>query len=189
MKFKEIEFKYDASHIDMEKFMEVVEAMNPVKRMLVASYDEYFTDKDGNFIRYRYHDSRGELTIKRKTTEKNNNERIEVNLPTAGDNLAPVTAFVDLLGYKYNFGIFKTCKIYWLDNVVLVYYIVYDKKMNELRRFVEIEADEDQTWPDEQAAWAQVEKYEKVFEQFGITPKHRMRRSLFEIFRKDSPKS
>lgn len=185
MKFKEIEFKYDARDISMEKFVEMVEGMHPNKRMLVSSYDDYFTDEAGNFIRYRYHDSRGELTIKRKTSDKNNNERVEVNVPTGGDNLEATAAFVNLLGYKHNFGIFKTCKIYWVDNAVLVYYVVYDPKtLKELRRFVEIEADEDYRWASEQEAWAHVEKYEKMFEPLGITSRNRMKKSLFEIFKK-----
>lgn len=189
MKFKEIEFKYDAADIEMEKFIDMVEEMKPEKRMLVSSYDDYFTDDKGNFIRYRYHDSRGELTIKRKVTDKNNNERVEVNLPTGGDNFEATEAFVNLLGYKHNFGIFKTCKIYWVDNVVLVYYVVYDKKgLKESRRFIEIEADEEKTWANEEAAWAHVEKYEKLFEPLGITSRNRMRKSLYELFRKESPK-
>jgi adenylate cyclase class IV len=185
MHFKEIEFKYDADTISMKVFEDLMENnFQHRKKMLVSSYDDYFTDPAGNFIRYRYTDGRGELTIKRKTSDKNNNERIEVNVPTAGDNLKTVTAFVDLLGYKHNFGIYKTCKIYWIDKVVLVYYVVYDKEMKELRRFIEIEADEELSWESEQQAWDEIAKWEKVIEPLGITPKNRLRKSLFEIFRK-----
>lgn len=185
MQFKEIEFKYDAKDISMNAFTDMVEAQFVIrKKMMVSSYDDYFTDVNSNFVRYRYTDGRGELTIKRKTSDKNNNERIEVNLPTAGDNLKTVSAFVDLLGYKHNFGIYKTCKIYWLDKVVVVYYVVYDKELKELRRFIEIEADEDLQWDSEQQAWDEVIKCEKLFETLGITPKHRLRKSLFEIFKK-----
>ena len=186
MKFKEIEFKYDAQAVSMNKFVELMETFTIDKKMLVSSYDDYFVDQPGNFIRYRYTDGRGELTIKRKTTDKNNNERIEVNVPTAGDNLKTVEAFVDLLGYKHNFGIYKTCKIFWIDKVVMVYYVVYDKEMKEQRRFIEIEANEDLPWESEQAAWDEVVKWEKVIEPLGITPQHRLRKSLFEIFRKAS---
>lgn len=190
MHFKEIEFKYDADDISMAKFITIVEALGKInKKMMVSSYDDYFTDVNSNFIRYRYTDGRGELTIKRKTTEKNNNERVEVNVPTAGDNFNAVEAFVDLLGYKHNFGIYKTCKIYWLDNVVLVYYVVYDKEMKELRRFIEIEADEEFNWTTEQDAWDHVSKYEKLLEPLGITSRNRMRKSLYEIFKKEAVKS
>lgn len=184
MHFKEIEYKYDADNVSMEKFVELVEGFPSTKKMMVSSYDDYFVNQEGNFIRYRYTDGRGELTIKRKLSDKNNNERIEVNVPTAGDNLKTVAAFVDLLNYKHNFGIYKSCKIYWTGKVVLVYYVVYDKELKELRRFIEIEADEDLPWASEQEAWDEIAKYEKLMEPLGITSKNRLKKSLFEIFRK-----
>lgn len=187
MKFKEIETKYDAGEISMQKFVDLVETLKPSKKMMVSSYDDYFTNTNGDFVRYRYTDDRGELTIKKKTNPNNNLERLEINVPTAGDNLKTIEAFMDQLGYKYNFGIYKTCKIYWVDNVVLVYYVVYDKELKEKRRFIEVEADEDYDWESEQAAWDHVQKYEKFFEPFGISPKNRLRKSLFEIFRKEMP--
>lgn len=187
MHYKEIESKYDAADISMTKFVELVtEGHKVTKELLVSSFDDYFIDKDGNFIRYRYTDSRGELTIKRKMIEKNNNERIEVNVPTTGNNLKAIGAFVDLLGYKHNFGIYKTCQIYWVDKVVLVYYVVYDKEMKELRRFIEIEADEEHQWASEEEAWNEVTKYEQILSPLGLSPQKRLKKSLFEIFRKMS---
>lgn len=182
MKFKEIETKYSADGKSMQDFMDLVEPMKPNKVMLVSSYDDYFVNKKENFIRYRYTDNRGELTIKYKTTDKNNNERIEINLPTAGDNFLHVSEFCKYLGYDWNFGIYKTCKIYWVDNMVLVYYVVYNKEMKELRRFIEIEADEDHEWESEQQAWDKVVEYEKILAPLGITAQNRLKKSLFEIF-------
>lgn len=185
MKFKEIETKYDAGDVSWQAFIDLVTTFNPNKWMLVSSYDDYFTNKDNCFIRYRYTDDRGELTIKKKTIDKNNNERIEVNVPTSGDNLATIQAFAELLGYSYNFGIYKTCKIAFLDRVVLVYYVVYDKEMKEQRRFIEVEANEHFEWQSEQDAWNEVVTYEKLLEPLGITPQNRLKKSLFEIFKKD----
>jgi adenylate cyclase class IV len=105
-----------------------------------------------------------------------------VNVPTSGDNVNTIQAFVGLLGYKHNFGIFKTCKIFWLDKVDFVYYVVYDKEFKELRRFIEIEALEDVKWDSEEQAWNEVTKYEKLLEPLGITPRNRMKKSLFEQF-------
>ncbi len=184
MKFKEIETKYAAENIKREAFLQLVEQLPIRKKMNVSSYDTYFVNEGGDFVRYRYTDDRGELTIKRKTNKTNNNDRIEVNLPTAGGNLSTVSAFCSLLGYKLNFEIFKTCNIFWTDKVVVVYYVVYDKELEELRRFIEIEADEDLEWESEEQAWNEVVKYEKMFEAIGITPHNRLRKSLFEIFRK-----
>lgn len=184
MHFKEVELKYDAVNVSMQAFVDLIESKFKIdKKMTVSSYDDYFVDQSNNFIRYRHHDDVGELTIKRKTTEKNNNERIEVNLPTSGDNFKTVSAFVNLLGYNYDFGIYKTCRIFWVDKIVLVYYVVYDKELKELRRFMEIEANEASTWESEQQAWDEVVKYERLLEPLGITAKNRLKKSLFEIFR------
>lgn len=183
MHFKEIETKYSANDIDINKFVDLVEVLNP-NWVMVSSFDDYFTNKDGEFIRYRYTDHSGELTIKRKTTDANNNNRVEVNLKTEGKSFKTVQAFADLLGYKLNFSIYKTCKIAILDKVVLVYYVVYDNKLNELQRFIEIEAKEDHDWASEDEAWAEVIKFEKMFEPIGIGPRNRLKKSLFEIFKK-----
>jgi adenylate cyclase class IV len=183
MEFKEVETKYYADDIKMDDFVKLVQPLDP-EWIMVSSYDDYFINDNDEFIRYRYHDHMGELTIKRKTTDANNNNRVEVNVPTDGKSSKSVAAFVDLLGYKFNFSIFKTCKIAFLDRVVLVYYVVYDKNLNELHRFVEIEANEKFAWGSEVEAWDEVIKYEKMFEPLGITPKHRLRKSLYELFKK-----
>lgn len=186
MNYKEIETKYSANDIKMEDFVKLVSPLNP-QWMMVSSYDDYFTNKDGEFIRYRYTDHMGELTIKRKTVDTNNNNRIEVNIPTDGKNGSAIEAFVGLLGYSRNFSIFKTCKIAFLEKIVLVYYIVYDANLNEKQRFIEIEANEKYKWSSEDEAWEELLKYEKMMESLDITPKNRLRKSLFEIFKKNSP--
>jgi adenylate cyclase class IV len=183
MHFKEIETKYYANNIGMDDFVKLVQPLNP-EWVMVSSYDDYFTNSSDEFVRYRYHDTMGELTIKRKTQDTNNLNRVEVNLPTQGKNSKTVEAFVDLLGYKLNFSIFKTCKIAFLQKVVLVYYVVYDENLNEKQRFIEVEANEKYEWTSEQEAWDEVLKYEKMLEPLGITPKHRLRKSLFELFKK-----
>ena len=145
---------------------------------------DYYTNDTGEFIRYRYTDSRGELTIKRKLKDSNNLERIEVNIPTAGDAKKEVSAFVNLLGYQHNFCVYKTCNIFWTDKINVVYYVVYDEEFKEKRRFIEVEANEDVEWENEEAAWGEITKFEKLLEPLGITAKNRLRKSLFELFRK-----
>lgn len=185
MEFKEVEFKYDASDIKLESFLSLIKDLPIKKRLVVSSYDDYFVNEDGDFVRYRHNDARGELTIKRKTKKTNNNQRVEVNLPTKGDSLETVNAFMKLLGYKYNFGIYKTCHIYWLDKVDLVYYVIYDKELKEQRRFIEIEAlEEGVEWKNEEEALEEITKYEKLLEPLGISSHRRMKRSLFELFKK-----
>ena len=167
----------------MDDFVKLVDPMNP-EWIMVSSYDDYFVNDKDEFIRYRYHDNMGELTIKRKTTDNNNLKRLEVNIKTESKSSKSVSAFVELLGYKPNFSIFKTCKIAFLEKVVLVYYIVYDQNLNELNRFIEVEAREDYKWSNEEAAWEEVLKYEKTLEPLGITSRNRLKKSLFELFKK-----
>lgn len=183
MYFKELETKYSADGIDMADFIKLVSPLNP-QWMMVSSYDDYFVNQNDEFIRYRYHDTMGELTIKRKTTDANNNNRVEVNVPTDGKSGAAVQAFADLLGYKKNFSIFKTCKIAFLEKAVLVYYVVYDENLNEKKRFIEVEAKEEYNWSSEEEAWATVVEYENMLAPLGISAKNRLKKSLYEIFKK-----
>lgn len=186
MEFKEIEFKYDASEISLESFLSIIKKLPVKKRLIVSSFDDYFVNEDGDAIRYRHNEARGELTIKRKLSKTNSFKRIEVNLPTKGDALETVNEFCSLLGYEYNFGIYKTCQIYWLEKVDLVYYVIYDKELKEQRRFIEIEALEDYPWKSEEEAMAEVIKYEKMLEPLGLSPQRRMKKNLFEIFKKSN---
>lgn len=183
MKHCEIETKYYADTIDMADFIKLVQPLNP-EWMMVSSYDDYFINDNDEFIRYRYHDHYGELTIKRKTTDANNNNRVEVNVPTDGKSGSSIDAFCNLLGYKKNFSIFKTCKIAFLEKVVLVYYVVYDENLNEKKRFIEVEAKEGYNWNSEDEAWNEVVKYETMLAPLGISSKNRLKKSLFELFRK-----
>ncbi len=183
MHFKELETKYYADNIDMADFIKLVQPLNP-EWIMVSSYDDYFTNDKDEFIRYRYHDHMGELTIKRKTTDANNNNRVEVNVPTDGKSSASIDAFCQLLGYKKNFSIFKTCKIAFLEKAVLVYYVVYDENLNEQKRFIEVEAKETYNWASEEEAWATVIEYENMLAPLGISAKNRLKKSLFELFKK-----
>jgi hypothetical protein len=68
--------------------------------------------------------------------------------------------------------------------MVICYYVVYNEEWKEQRRFIEIEADEDFQWESESSAWAAVESYEKDFEVLGIKPRNRLKKSLFEMFKR-----
>lgn len=186
IEFREIEVKYSADDIKLKDFLNIMSQLPVNKTLLVSSFDEYFTNSSNDFIRYRHNDGRGELTIKQRTNNKNNNDRIEVNVAANGNNVESITKFANLLGYQHNFTIYKTCQIFWLDKVDLVYYVVYDKEFKELRRFIEIEALEEIPWISAEEAWAEITKYEKLLEPLGITPRNRMKLSLFQLFDKTS---
>lgn len=203
MKFKEIEFKYDAKDITLDLFTQIMEKkFQPSKKLIVSSYDDYFVNSDSNFIRYRHPGLYGiydddiwvkqesgqtpELTIKRKMTQENNNERIEVNMAIVPQNFSTVEEFIKLLGYTHNFRIYKVCNIYWIDRVVISYYLVFDNNMRELNRFIEIEANEHLEFQDEQEAFNLITNYEMELNKAGIPLmlEKRLKKSLFEMYSK-----
>ena len=188
MKFKEIETKYSAVDIKLEDFKSLCKSLKPLKEKKVSSYDYYYTKSRKEFIRYRA-GVRPELTVKKKTSDRNNYVRVEINLPlgsslTATHTLETVEAFCAALGFNHNFTIYKTCQIYDYEAYNLVYYVVYDRKRKELARFIEIEMSEEYPWRTKTDAWSSLLKIEKKLKILGITNRHRISRSLYEMFRK-----
>lgn len=185
---KELEYKYRAETIKLSDFVNFVDGLGFSRKKEASSFDYYYT-LDSNpdiFQRYRESDS-PELTKKRKVKDSNNWERVEVDLPLDPKriNKATVDRYVGLDGYKENFSIYKNCFIYWLDFCNIVYYTVYDKEMKEIGRFLEIEANKDKVLElGQEAAFAKLEELEQKLQILGLTYKNRMKKSLFELYRK-----
>lgn len=181
----EVETKYGAHDIKYKDFRDLVDKLNP-KWQEVASWDDYFinkSDKD-DFNRYRNFDNEGQITSKEKTSDINNNSRIEYNINLGKNDLETIEGWHKSKGYKHNFRIFKVCFIAWLEKIDIVYYVVYNEELKEIDRFIEIEALENYDWKDEKEAWDEVLKYEKMLEPLGIVPQNRMKRSLLELYRR-----
>jgi hypothetical protein len=182
----ELEFKYDASDIKLSKFVELAQSLKPTKRVEGTGWDYYYSGDGQNFefIRHRQ-GGLNELTIKIKNDEKNNNNRFELDLPLAID--APqwlISKFVSLFGFKENFRVFKYFDIYWFPKVDIVYYTIYNKEMIEVGRRVEIEARKDYKFSSAEEALAEVKAMEQMMAEIGITPQKRMKKSMWEQFRK-----
>ena len=183
--FKEIEYKYEAKGIDIMSFDHFIKSLNPTNIITVSSFDEYYksdTLDSVDFLRYRYNDSSKELTLKKKTTDVNNTNRVEINLNLNEKNDMKIQTFLELIGYNFKFKIYKTSHIYIFDNVIVAYYIVYNQNMNECGRFIELEASEHYTFRDEHHAISSINNFEKLLEHFGITYRNRLKKSLFEMF-------
>jgi hypothetical protein len=186
--FKEIETKYNGDQIKLSDFVTLAKSLTPVRELQAGSYDHYFVRDDDTFIRYRA-GAVPELTMKKKMKDTNNFVRVECNLKL-DPNQDPieqrkiVDRFCELLGFGYSFSIYKTCMIFFWERHNLVYYVVYDGEMKEQGRFLEIEMDERHAWDSEEQAWTELLRVEKQMEPIGITPQKRIRRSLFEMFRK-----
>lgn len=184
----ELEFKYDASDIKMSKFVEFAQSLKPTKRVEGAGWDVYYSGDRQNFefIRLRQSPDFAELTIKIKNDEKNNNNRFELDLallPSKTSNWL-VEKFVSLFGFKENFRVWKYFDIYWTEKVDIVYYTIYNKDMVETGRRIEIEARKDYPFKSSEEALAEVKAMEQLMSEIGITPQKRMKKSMWEQFRK-----
>lgn len=186
--FLEIESKYRADKIDRLKFKELGNSLNPKNFLYVESDDTYYTKSETEFLRYRAADKntkskRSELTFKKKTARNNNLVRVEVNLRVDTNTPETVKEFAEGLGYKFNFQITKYCDIYYYDDADIVYYSVRDEE-GKYQSFMEIEVMEGYAKSQEEAK-AILSKYEKLLEPLGITYQNRLRKSLFEMYRKE----
>jgi len=186
--FKELEFKFKADDVKLQEFTKFVSQYNPDVRKDVSSWDYYYTNETNQeeFIRYRESD-KPELTIKRKVNNNNNWERVEVDLPLDSERIdkQTVDAWVALEGYKQNFSIYKTCFIFWVGNINTVYYIVYNENMKEVGRFIEVEVNKDAVPKlGVDKAFAELKEFEQGLATLGLSPQNRLKRSLFEMYRK-----
>lgn len=187
--FKEFEYKYDGNKVNLSDFVQLMETLNPDSRVDVSSWDHYYTHPkdEAVFQRYRAGNNKKELTKKRKTNDQNNWQRIEVDLPLDVKQTTEgiVRKFVSLDGYEPNFEIYKSCFIYFFEHVNAVYYTVYNKDMKEKGRFLEVEVNKDKVDElGEEESMKLLKEIEFKLLPLGVTSKNRLKKSLFEIFRK-----
>lgn len=193
--FSELEYKYKADDIGLKQFCDLMEELGYLFQITASSWDYYYTNNSEDFIRLRESEKSPELTIKRKTQKENNWIRREVDLPLSISRYSrkAVEEFVNLEGYEENFKIYKSCFIYIQNYTNYVYYIVYDEQMREKGRFIEVEVNKDKidqisnidTKDQEANSPLQILKNaEKELEKLGITNKNRLKKSVFELFRR-----
>ena|ERR1700677_3038384 len=194
IKVRELELKYSKDDVKLTEFNKFAWDLIPVKYLEVSSWDHYYgylgKDKDNQVEFIRYRDGvKPELTIKMKTDEKNNNDRVEVDVPLEPnmnheDRKHFVEEFCKSLNFELNFSRYKYCSIFFYEKVDIVYYITFDPEMKEKGRFLEIEARKDYPFASKEDAWKEVEEMEKKFSVFGITPQHRMKKSQWQLGKK-----
>lgn len=189
-KFKEIEFKYNADDLNLEKFIEANNALSKeYKRIDVSSWDVYYTkkNKDDRFIRLRKGDT-PELTFKLKIAENIwEREEVDVDLKPKEDQEEKVTRFCEFVGWKWNFKIHKICVIFDYGDYNTVYYTVQDTNLKEIGRFMELEFNKDKVKEyGEDGAFEALKNLEKeVFEKTSISHRNRLKSSLFDMFKKE----
>ena len=183
--FLELEYKYKADEIKLDEFKKLMGTLGFKTNLDVSSWDHYYTKEETKDIFTRFRDSSNnpELTTKIKVNNGNNWERYEYDLPLDPKRVTEpiVSEFVKTHGFINKTSIYKSCFIYWQDNVNYVYYIVYDKNLKELGRYIEVEVNKgkvkDLTNPIDELNLAAV-----PLEKLGITSQNRMKKSLYEIY-------
>lgn len=187
MKYKEIEYKYRADEMSLTLFETFCRAYDAHDLIQASGYDHFYQSRTSatSFCRHRVGGDINQLTFKRKLSDSNNYIRTEHNLDLKFSSpVDQVAALVAEFGYKHNFSMFKNCFIYKFDKHIFVYYICYDTDMKELGRFFEIEMVEDGPWQTEEEAQSALNAVERSCALMGITPQSRIKRSLFEMFKK-----
>jgi adenylate cyclase class IV len=190
-KHTEFETKYRLEGDKVFEFKQLVESIGePYDFIYVQGPDWYYTKPDGSFLRYRRAENdksnRAELTMKTKPDGAGHNViRKEINLRVDKNKFCTVEEFAKMLGYDFNFKIWKMCHIYNFKDATLVFYTVRDDK-GLMTHFVEIELDEDNIHKlTKDEAWNVIRKYERILAPIGITHRHRLNKSLYEMYVKD----
>lgn len=185
----ELETKYRVDPDKLYDFKSIVGELPELKEFTyVEGPDTYWTRGEAEFLRYRKAaygvagDTKSWLTMKAKLKGASNNIiRKEVNWRIDATPYDTIKEGAELLGFTYNFKIYKICHIYRFHDATLVFYTV--KEDASMSHFIEIEVDEatigDYT---EEQAFEVIKKYENILAPLGIKPQNRMRKSLFEMY-------
>jgi len=171
----EIEQKYWASFSKEEFEARIRDYHSPMmmKSHYVVSCDDYYIrigSHAEDFIRFRKGADKFELTVKRK--EGSNLIRKEINLDVSQNDDLAVSSFLDLLGYKKSFQVYKEAWIWGLKNCDASYYTLSDG-----RSVIELEAHGN--FSDKMSAISAITEWES---HLGIQDLVKESRSLYEIY-------
>lgn len=184
----EFETKYRVDGDLVYKFKTIVAELDYKNFVYAEGPDFYYTKPDGSFLRYRkaVTEKRSEVTMKEKPSgAKSNIKRKEVNWRVDSTPKETIHEGALMMGYVFNFSIWKSCHIYNLKDATLVFYTVRDDS-NSLAHFVEIELDEKTIHKlTHEEAMDIIRKYEEILAPLGITYRNRLTKSLYEMYVKE----
>lgn len=189
-KFIELEVKFKVEESVLLPFKELVKNLQIKSFFFVEGYDHYYMNKNNadTFLRYRsaaFSDSKsGQITIKEKTKDSNNIHRVELNIDVINMSDQKMNKFAEMMGYVHNFSIYKYCHVYETEDALLCFYTVTEKDSQPMS-FIEIEVKEeimDKISVDK--GMEIVRYYEGQLSQLGITHQKRVKKSLWETYRK-----
>lgn len=195
--FTEFETKYESSLSILPIFQKLADAIPDRKSFIYAEGpDEYYTKpEDPICLRFRkavYPEATPQfkqLTTKgRPIGAKHNIKRKEPNLLVNSSD-EEIRAFIESVGYKFNFKVYKRCHIQSFEDAVIVFYSLMEDGKTTEEYFIEIEVNEETIHQlTENEAWKVIEKYEKILAETGITPQKRLKLSILERYRTDKVK-
>lgn len=185
---KEIEIKIAADSVSVPEFNSWCFAKLPSQYLHVSGYDIYY-NQGKNVVRHRQNGGAGELTVKRRLTNKSTKNREEIDLhfdpKTAQTDIA---RFLEATGWNEQFKVFKDCYIFWFTNSqpateVVIYdvrCIRPDGTKTHKSRFIEVEIHKaDSNHVDSQEVIEQWEQeIRSEFPNCGIT----LNKSLYELY-------
>jgi hypothetical protein len=188
MEFHEVETKYSVEGELVYAFKKLAQELEGLKDFVYVESDDIYYTKEDEFLRYRFSnskkDKRAELTYKVKINKENNIIRKEVNLRVDSNHITTVEEFASCLGYAKNFRISKIVHLYRFEDATLPFYTVIDES-GKMKHFIEIEVNEEiLSKLSEEQCWDIIRKYEEKLAPLGITAQKRLKKSLFEMYRK-----
>jgi len=198
----EFEVKFRVEPHSLIEFKRIVSSLPGVERMTyVEGPDHYYTHPDydeNSFGRYRkasfgLDNGRAEWTLKfRPKDAKNSIQRLEMNWRVDSTPEEDIKRGAELMGFRHNFTIVKSCHMYKFADATLVFYTVYDATggsiSSKVDHFIEIEVCEHaiaNVGMTEDEAWAVIERYEAALAPLELTAKNRLKRSLFDMYKRD----
>ena len=187
--FTEMEVKFRTTGDKIYDFKQLVSNMQGLQSFIYVESDDIYYTRGDEFVRYRFSTQgdckRKELTHKVKTIDSNNVIRSEVNLRVDDNDADTIEKFVTVQGFKRNFRISKIVHIYRFEDVVVPFYTVIDEN-GKFDHFIEIELVEETIHNlTEEEAWNTIKKWEAVLAPLGISGQKRLRKSLFEMYRRE----
>lgn len=184
----EFETKYWVLADQLEEFKAKVSDMSGLKSFHYSEGPDVYWTKEELFFRYRkaayaLDGEKAWLTMKKKPDGALNNiKRIETDVRVDSTPLHTIEQMVTLLGFEHDFEVYKTCHIYCLEDVTLVFYGVRDEHGNR-RNFLEIEVQEKLLpYLTEEQAYKVIEYYEAALAMTNVDAAHRINESLFDMY-------
>lgn len=177
-KLIEVERKYKTHPKDWDGFITTCKKLNPIDELQVSGPDTYYMLND-LVLRWRLSEDTSELTIKSRYSLSSSLVREESEVLLSDNSIRAVLHFLNRLGFKKLFRIYKHCHIFWfadaLGTICAVIYKV-ESKGKKPKFFLELEAEKGLSIGTSKEL---IRKWEKILD---LKAYNRVNESLYEIY-------